>query len=69
MTNAVIEFKDAWAKSSIREVVAHIPFLVNLAIPNEELIGKSIRELQERKEIIKESRPVIMDNFFKLLIF
>ena len=38
-------FRLAWQKSLVREVVAHVPFLVNLASPNIELWKKSIQRL------------------------
>lgn len=39
------EFKHAWSTSSIKCVVAHIPFLVNLASPDRELWKKSAKRL------------------------
>lgn len=39
------KFKSAWKKSSIKQVVAHVPYLVNLASPDEELREKSINRL------------------------
>lgn len=41
----VIKFETAWRKSSVKQVVAHVPFLVNLASPNEEIWEKSMRRL------------------------
>jgi deoxyribonuclease-4 len=41
----ILKFKTAWQKSSVREVVAHIPYLVNLASPDKELHQKSINRL------------------------
>ena len=38
-------FKTAWENSSVKEVVAHVPFLVNLASPNKEIWQKSINRL------------------------
>ena len=35
------KFKEEWEKSSVKEVVAHIPYLVNLASSNEEVFRKS----------------------------
>lgn len=42
----VSKFKTAWQKSSVKEVVAHIPYLVNLASPDEKLYQKSIKRLK-----------------------
>ena len=39
-------FKKAWRESSVKEVVAHVPYLVNLASPNKELWNKSKNRLQ-----------------------
>lgn len=41
----VAVFKTAWGNSSVKEVVAHVPFLVNLASPNKEIWRKSIDRL------------------------
>ena len=41
----IYEFKKSWSKSSIQCVVAHIPFLVNLASPNNDLWKKSVERL------------------------
>jgi deoxyribonuclease-4 len=49
----VIEFKNAWDKSSIKEVVAHIPFLVNLASPNLEILERSIARIYTELEYAK----------------
>jgi deoxyribonuclease-4 len=38
-------FRSAWQESSVKEVVAHVPFLVNLASPNNEIYQKSISRL------------------------
>ena len=38
-------FKKAWQESSVKEVVAHVPYLVNLTSPNEELRDKSVKRL------------------------
>lgn len=40
------KFKTAWEESSVKEVVAHIPFLVNLASPDKEIRRKSIERLK-----------------------
>lgn len=41
----ITKFKTAWRSSSVRQVVAHVPYLVNLASPNEEIWQKSIDRL------------------------
>ncbi len=38
-------FKDAWEKSNVKEVVAHIPYLVNLVSENETTKEKSIKRM------------------------
>lgn len=38
----IILFKDAWRKSKVKEVVAHIPYLVNLVSENDLIKEKSI---------------------------
>lgn len=40
-----IQFKTAWKNSSVKQVVVHVPFLVNLASPNKEVWQKSIDRL------------------------
>lgn len=42
----IIKFKTAWKKSKVKEVVPHIPYLVNLASPNQVLWNKSIERLK-----------------------
>lgn len=39
------QFKNAWKESSVKQVVAHIPFLVNLASSDKEIQKKSILRL------------------------
>ncbi|MEP9411631.1 MAG: hypothetical protein HRF42_09530 [Candidatus Brocadia sp.] len=46
--DAVLKFKSAWQDSPVKEVVAHVPYLVNLASPNKNLRQKS----KERKGIV-----------------
>lgn len=41
----ICEFKSSWKTSSVKEVVAHVPFLVNLASPDDELWEKSVSRL------------------------
>jgi len=41
----ISKFKMAWQKSSVKEVVAHVPYLVNLASPDRKLYQKSIERL------------------------
>lgn len=38
-------FKDAWKKSNVKEVVAHIPYLVNLVSENEATKEKSVERM------------------------
>jgi deoxyribonuclease-4 len=45
------KFKETWDKSNVREVVSHIPFLVNLASPDSALFDKSVTRLE--KEILR----------------
>lgn len=40
-TEEVIKFKSAWQGSSVKKVVAHVPYLVNLASPDKNLQQKS----------------------------
>lgn len=42
----VSKFKTAWQKSKVLEVVAHVPYLVNLASPDKELYKKSVERLR-----------------------
>lgn len=37
----VLQFKSAWRKSPVKKVVAHVPYLVNLASPDKNLWKKS----------------------------
>ena len=41
----VSRFQSAWKESSVLQVVAHVPFLVNLASPDNEMWQKSINRL------------------------
>jgi len=41
----ISKFKMAWQESSVKEVVAHVPYLVNLASPDKKLYQKSIERL------------------------
>ncbi len=41
----IIKFKKAWKNSSVKQVVAHVPYLVNLASSNKEIRQKSIKRL------------------------
>lgn len=41
----ICEFKLAWKESPVLQVVAHVPFLVNLASPDNELWQKSVNRL------------------------
>ncbi len=44
--NEIKKFKTAWQKSFVKQVVAHIPYLVNLASPDNLLWQKSIERLR-----------------------
>ena len=46
----VKRFRDAWAESKIREVVAHDSYLINLASPRDELWQRSIEALIDELE-------------------
>lgn len=41
----IVAFKHAWDKSSVMQVVAHVPFLVNLASPDKTIRKKSMKRL------------------------
>jgi deoxyribonuclease-4 len=41
----IISFRSAWQKSRVREVVAHVPFIVNLASPDDMVWEKSVHRL------------------------
>lgn len=41
----ITRFKKSWQESSVKKVVAHVPYLVNLASFNEELRDKSVKRL------------------------
>jgi len=41
----ITRFKTAWQESLVKKVVAHVPYLVNLASPNNELRDKSVKRL------------------------
>lgn len=41
----VSAFKDAWQQSAVKQVVAHVPYLVNLATPDDEMRQKSVERL------------------------
>lgn len=41
----ITKFKEVWSKSSVKEIIAHIPFLVNLATPNKIHWRNSIERL------------------------
>lgn len=45
-TEEVIKFKSAWQKSPVKKVVAHVPYLVNLASPDKNLWQKSKERLR-----------------------
>jgi len=42
----VTAFRAAWKRSSVRQVVAHVPYLVNVASPDEEVRRKSRERLE-----------------------
>ncbi len=41
----ISDFKDAWSKSKVKEVVAHLPYLANLASPDDDLYAKASSRL------------------------
>jgi len=43
--NEIAKFKTAWQKSSVKQVIAHVPYLVNLASPIQDLWAKSVNRL------------------------
>jgi len=43
--NEIAKFKTAWQESSIKQVVAHVPYLVNLASPIQDLWTRSVNRL------------------------
>ena len=45
LQNDITAFNYAWKKSSVTQVVAHVPFLVNLASPDKMIRKKSVRRL------------------------
>lgn len=52
----ILNFKNGWRNSGVKEVVSHIPYLVNLASDKEEIRKKSIDRLIaeiERAEILE----------------
>lgn len=57
----ITKFKTAWQESSVREVIAHVPYLVNLASPNQDLWDKSVnRLLTELSRAAKFSVPLLV---------
>lgn len=51
MTSDQIDlFKRAWRESSVKEVVAHIPYLVNLASDSRDIRGKSVARMRAEIE-------------------
>lgn len=44
---AISAFKEAWAKSGVAEVVAHIPFLVNVASSNSAIRKRAVLRLEK----------------------
>ena len=41
----ISEFKNAWKKSGVKEVVAHLPYLANLASPDKDIHAKATNRL------------------------
>lgn len=41
----ISEFKSAWSKSGVKEVVAHLPYLANLASPDDNLYARATNRL------------------------
>jgi len=44
--NEIVEFENAWKASRIKQVIAHVPFLVNLASSNRDIQVKSLNRLK-----------------------
>ncbi|MBT9169438.1 MAG: putative endonuclease 4 [Syntrophomonadaceae bacterium] len=57
----IAKFKTAWQESSVKEVVAHVPYLVNLASPIQDLWNKSVsRLLTELSRAVKFGVPLLV---------
>ena len=41
------EFEKAWTSSSVKQVVSHVPYLVNLASNDKSILEKSVKRLEE----------------------
>jgi deoxyribonuclease-4 len=50
----VDDFRLAWRKSEVKEVIAHVPFLVNLASPDVDLWKKSVARLTTEVTIAQQ---------------
>ncbi len=64
----ILEFKNTWKNSNVEEVVAHIPYLVNLVSFNEEVRKKSIERLVneiERAKLLGVKYLVLHPGTFK----
>ncbi len=64
----ILEFKTAWKNSNVKEVVAHIPYLVNLISFNTETREKSIERLTaeiERAKLLDVKYLVLHPGTFK----
>ena len=44
--NKIYNFNKAWSESCVKEVVSHVPFLVNCATPDDDLYRKSKKRLR-----------------------
>lgn len=53
-TEEIDEFKSAWEKSNVKIIVAHVPFLVNLATNDPNLYNKSVKRLIQELESADE---------------
>ncbi|MDI6815217.1 MAG: deoxyribonuclease IV [Dehalococcoidales bacterium] len=57
----IAKFKTAWQESSVKQVIAHVPYLVNLASPSQDLWSKSVnRLLTELSRAIKFGIPLLI---------
>lgn len=57
----IAKFKTAWQESSVKQVVAHVPYLVNLASPIQDLWAKSVnRLLTELSRATKFGVPLLV---------
>lgn len=58
----ITTFKEEWGRSPVKKIVAHVPFLVNLASPN-----KSLRQKSKRRLMTELSRTQVLGVDFLVL--